>query len=285
MPKFCFNCGNELANDAAFCTKCGTKQEKITAASEKSQVAGKPSVVENVPARKVTPTMPNNSEVGPESISQNVNSREETQQGINQNRTHISNTMNVPQRMLTLEECKKITYAAGVLMIVAVFCNLFGFKIPGLADWSVSIMDISNLLGLYIIVVGGAAVFGTFKNQYGASLAIYLGMFIAVAIGIFDAMSTIGAKDFTKFVKVMGLGAYLLIIGPLAGTVGNVMCCLVESGNRPNPDIFFHEIKELLGKQKTNINGLILPNYVILILVIIILEVISSQVDLNKMGW
>lgn len=274
MSKFCFKCGNELTDDAAFCTKCGTMQEKIAIAS----------TTENPPMIDSS-AMPNPSVVITDAMSQNVNSAGKTQPGISKNMTQISNTMNVPQRMLTLEECKKITYAAGVLMIVAVFCNLFGFKIPGLADWSVSIMDISNLLGLYIIVVGGAAVFGTFKNQYGASLAIYLGMFIAVAIGIFDAMSTIGAKDFTKFVKVMGLGAYLLIIGPLAGTVGNVMCCLVESGNRPNPDIFFHEIKELLGKQKTNINGLILPNYVILILVIIILEVISSQVDLNKMGW
>ena len=54
----------------------------------------------------------------------------------------------------TLENCKKVTYAAGVLTVVSVFCNFMELKLPGLADWSFFVFVISSLLGLYIIFLG-----------------------------------------------------------------------------------------------------------------------------------
>lgn len=181
----------------------------------------------------------------------------------------------------TLENCKKVTYAAGVLTVVSVFCNFMELKLPGLADWSFSVMDISSLLGLYIIFLGSTAMYGTFINKFGSSFAVNLGNFLGIAIGFYDAYSTLGAN----LTKVMGMGSYLLLLGPLVGGVGNIMCQLVQNEKSLEVESFFSEMKDVVLKQTTDLNGMKLPNYAIAILVIVLLEVVSSQVNLDKIGW
>ena len=179
-----------------------------------------------------------------------------------------------------LENCKKVTYVAGALTAISVFCNFMELNMPGLINLSFSIMDISSLLGIYIMLLGIAAVFGTFKNEYGASFAVNLGIFLGFAIGFCDASSSLGAN----LSKVMGMGAYLLIVAPLVGAVANIMCRLVKYEKKFDAEKFFSEVKTVI-KQETEINGIKLPNYVIAILVIVFLEIISSQVNFAKMGW